>query len=238
MTIRVFIADDHQVLRDGMAALIQAQPDMTLVGGAEDGEGAVEGCRAKQPDVAVIDLSMPGIGGLAAIPLIRSHSATRILVLTMHDEPLYLRAALDAGASGYLIKRSAGRELVAAIREVHRGSGNVQVKVSEQTMRGALHTDRAETSHKAPHDSLSKREFQVLELLSLGYTNKEIAVELALATKSVDTYRQRLQDKLGLKGRALLVRYALDHGILKANSRGTNDAPPTPGVRIMPEKLG
>ena len=230
MTIRVFLADDHAVLRDGLAALVEAQADMTVVGEAADGEDAVKGCRGTTVDVAVIDLSMPGVGGLEAIGQIRAHCPrTRVLVLTMHDEPRYLRAALDAGGSGYLIKRTAGREIIAAIRDVHRGDAGLRVSVSDRTMRAAVRGRGAgpTTLDVRPAPALSQREFQVLERLAIGYTNKEIAAELGLATKSVDTYRLRVQDKLGLKGRAQLVRYALDQGILKTDSG-------VPGRKLTP----
>lgn len=212
--IRVFIADDHAILRDGLISLIRAQPDMEIVGQAGDGAAAVEGCKGEQPDVAVIDISMPEGGGVAAIEKIRSAcELTRVLVLTMHDEPRYLRAALAAGGSGYLIKRAASRDLIDAIRQVHLGNAYIRMSLSEQALCDVVRDPREHAPGTTA--TLSKRERQVLELLAYGYTNKEIAQQLDLATKSVDTYRVRLQDKLGLRGRALLVRYALDHGILK-----------------------
>jgi DNA-binding NarL/FixJ family response regulator len=220
--IRVFIADDHAIVRDGLSALIAGQFDMEIVGEAGDGLEAIAGCRKEQPDVAVVDLSMPGCSGVEAIKHIRECSPkTRVLVLTMHDEPSYLRATLAAGSAGYLVKCTASRELIDAIRHVHQGSSYIRMSLSEEALRDVVRDPRAPI--EGEQASLSQRERQVLELLAYGFTNKEIAQRLDLATKSIDTYRVRLQDKLGLKGRARLVRYALDHGILKPGQPMADD---------------
>jgi DNA-binding NarL/FixJ family response regulator len=217
VTIRVFLADDHAIVRDGLIALIDSQPDLLVVGDAGDGQEAIAGCRELAPDVAVVDLSMPGGDGIEAIRTIRECCPnTRVLALTMHDDTRYLRAVLAAGGSGYLIKRTASRDLIDAIRQIHDGSSCIRMTLSDHALMEVVSADEPEEK-EADEDKprLSTRERQVLELLAYGYTNKEIAQRLAVATKSVDTYRARLQDKLSLRGRAQLVRYALDHGILK-----------------------
>lgn len=214
--IRVFLADDHAVLRDGIHALIEAQTDMTVVGEASDGQRAIAGCRELQPDVAVLDVAMPGCGGIEATGAIRqSCAATRVLILTMHETPEILGAAVTAGASGYVAKSTAGRELVGAIRDVHQGRSPIRASFAGDSLPAPFEAGVAPAQPALESDHLSQREGEVLEGLALGYTNKEIAEQLGLAPKSVDTYRIRLQTKLGLKGRAQLVRYALDHGFLK-----------------------
>jgi DNA-binding NarL/FixJ family response regulator len=162
--------------------------------------------------VALVDISMPGSGGIKAIERIRQAvPATRVLVLTMHDVPAYLRAALAAGASGYVVKRAADSDLLAAIREVHRGRTVLDPELAACVVQGGLR--RRGTSGPSPTTPLSQREQEVLELVAQGYTNQQIADHLGLSVKTVETYRARLVEKLGLQSRAELVRYALDSGL-------------------------
>jgi DNA-binding NarL/FixJ family response regulator len=206
--IRLLLADDHAILRAGLRMLLEAQPDMEVVAEASDGEEAVRRAHATHPDVAVIDLSMPGLSGVDTLHRLRRElPATRLLVLTMHDDPGYARVTQAAGAAGHVVKDSQSAELLAAIRAVHRGRSFVRV--------GAEGTAAVETEGTGPAPALSPRERQVLDLLAHGHTNREIAARLALSVKTIETHRARLGDKLGLHKRADLVRLALDLGLLK-----------------------
>jgi two-component system response regulator NreC len=212
--IRVFIADDHAVLRAGLRMLISAQPDMEVVGEAADGEEAVRKTVETRPDVAIVDITMPGSGGIKAIERIRQESpATRVLVLTMHDVPAYLRSALAAGASGYVVKRAADAELLSAIRGVHRGRTVLDPTLAVMVVRRALGKKPKVGQPSGPASLLSPREREVLDLVAQGYTNQQMADRLGLSVKTVETYRSRLVEKLGLQSRADLVRYAVDSGL-------------------------
>ena len=211
--IRILLADDHAVLRTGLRMLISSQRDLEVVGEASDGDEAVRKATALRPDVALVDISMPGSGGIKAIERIRQAvPATRVLVLTMHDVPAYLRASLAAGASGYVVKRSADSDLLAAIRDVHRGRTVLDPSLSARATHGTLRR-RGSVDSTAPAALLSQREREVLELVAQGFTNQQIADHLGLSVKTVETYRARLVEKLGLQSRAELVRYALDSGL-------------------------
>lgn len=212
--IRVLIADDHAVLRAGLRVLIDAQPDMEVVGEAADGEEAARKAVDMRPDVALIDITMPGSGGIKAIGRIMDACPqTRVLVLTMHDVPGYLRSALAAGATGYVVKRAADSELLSAIRGVHRGRTVLDPALATAVVQGAL---GKKASPGQPANPLSPREREVLDLVAQGYTNQQVADRLGLSVKTVETYRARLVEKLGLRSRADLVRYALDSGLFGA----------------------
>lgn len=214
--IRVLIVDDHAVLRAGLRMLMGAQPDLEVVGEAADGEEAVRKIAEMQPDVAIVDITMPGEGGIKTIERIRKESPkTRVLVLTMHEVPAYLRSALAAGASGYVVKSAADYELLSAIRAVHRGRTVLDAALAATLAQGAL-GKRATSGQAESASVLSVREREVLELVAQGYTNQQIADRLGLSVKTVETYRARLVDKLGLRSRADLVRYALDSGLFGA----------------------
>jgi DNA-binding NarL/FixJ family response regulator len=170
--------------------------------------------------VALVDISMPGSGGIKAIERIREAApATRVLVLTMHDMPAYLRAALAAGASGYVVKRSADSALLAAIRDVHRGRTALDPGLAASVVQSGLR--RRGATGTSPTALLSQREREVLELVAQGYTNQQIADHLGLSVKTVETYRARLVEKLGLQSRAELVRYALDSGLFGGEAGST-----------------
>ncbi len=203
--IRVMLADDHAILRAGLRMLLDAQPDMAVVAEAGDGEEAIRRATGSRPDVAVVDLTMPGLSGVETLEgLRREVPATRLLVLTMHDDPGYARLTMAAGASGHVIKDAESGELLSAIRAVHRGRTFVQV--------GSEAAPLDPPRPAAP--ALSPRERQVLELLAHGHTNREVADRLSLSVKTVETHRARLSDKLGLHTRADLVRLAIDLGLL------------------------
>jgi two-component system response regulator NreC len=190
--------------------LIDAQPDMEVVGEAADADGADRSTVLARPDVALVDLSMPG-GGIKAIERIRARgAATRVLVLTMHDVPAYLRAAVTAGAAGYVLKSAADSDLLAAIRAVHRGHTVLEPSLAALVVHGS----GRKAAPGAGSPGLSAREREVLDLVAQGYTNQQIADRLGLSVKTVETYRARLVEKLGLRSRAELVRYAMDSGVL------------------------
>lgn len=213
-SIRVVLVDDHSVLRAGLRMLVELQPDMTVVGEAGDAERAVEQARERQPDVLVLDLAMPGGGSVEAIPRIRQLSPkTRVLVLSMHDDASYLRAVISAGGAGYVTKRAADTELLEAIRTVHAGRMYVDVSLSERPPPVPPAPIAAGRSLAV----LSEREREVLRLVARGFTNKEVAEQLSISVKSVETYRARVADKLELRSRAELVRFALEAGLLGAD---------------------
>lgn len=215
--IRVLLADDHAVLRAGLKLLVNAEPDMEVVAEAADADETLRMARESNPDVAVIDLSMPG-GGLRAVEALPSQCpATRVLVLTMHDDPAYLRSALAAGAAGYVVKKVADKELLSSVRAVHHGAtiAFLSNPIGARRGVGAAGGPEAGRTHSA---TLSPREREVLVLLARGYTNRQISSQLGVGVKSVETYRSRLLRKLGLKHRADVVRYALATGLLDPTS--------------------
>jgi two-component system response regulator NreC len=213
--IRVMIADDHAILRSGLRLLVSAQADMEVVSEALDGEQAVQAALETRPDVALMDLTMPRTGGMVALQeIVRICSETRVLVLTMHDDPAYLRSVLAAGASGYVLKRSVDAELLAAIRAVHRGGTFVDPSLANVLVQDVLAKKGAKTRSNRPVNILSDRELQVLRLVARGYSSQEIAKQILVGVKTVETYRSRLAEKLGLRTRSDVVRFAVQMGLL------------------------
>ncbi|MBI2939800.1 MAG: response regulator transcription factor [Chloroflexi bacterium] len=210
--IRVLLADDHAVLRAGLKALLNAESDLEVVGEAGDGVEAVERTAALRPDVVVMDIGMPRLNGLEATRQIHALGLpTRVLVLTMHAEEQYLLPVLRAGAAGYVLKRSADTELLEAIRSVHRGDAFLDPTAARMLVQA--YQGGAEEGE--PAAELTQREREVLKLTAAGYTNQEIAEQLVISSKTVDTYRARVMEKLKLRHRSELVRYALKHGLLE-----------------------
>lgn len=213
--IRVLIADDHAVLRSGLRLLIDGQPDMRVVAEAADGAAAVRAARDHEPDVMLLDLTMPD-GGTGAIErCLAAAPRTKVLVLTMHDDPVYARAAMASGAAGYVVKMAADTELLSAIRAVHAGRVFMDVRLSH---RRSDPEAVAPVSAALPPARLSAREREVLVLLGQGFTNREMAERINTGIKSVETYRHRLGVKLGLRRRADFVQYALHAGLLTERS--------------------
>lgn len=225
--IRIMIADDHAILRAGLRSLLSAQDDMTVVAEAVDGEEAVVKAEACKPDVLLLDITMPKKSGIEALQEIRKLSpTTRVLVLTMHDDHAYLRSVLAAGGSGYLVKRAADTELLMAIRAIHQGRSYIDVGLEDNQLQTVLVDEQKARSEAAAKslESLSDRERQVLELVALGFTHKEVGESLSLSVKTVETYRSRLSEKLGLRSRAELVRFALELGLLDTTRTQANNA--------------
>lgn len=215
--ISVLLADDHAVLRAGLRMLLDAQSDMTVVGEAADGVEVTQRVKELRPDVVVLDLSMPGPrSGTVIRQVRRACPSTRVLILTLHDDAAYVRAALFAGAAGYLVKRAADAELMSAIRAVHAGRTFVDLTRPTRSRR-PLQRDSIAGELEAPK-KLSNQERAVLRLLAQGHSNQAIADKIRLSVKTVETYRTRLSQKLGLKGRAQLYRFASESGILDAES--------------------
>jgi len=213
--IRVMIVDDHAILRAGLRMLVNAQADMEVVAEAPDGQQAAQETRETKPDVTVLDLTMPRVGGMKALQEIaRNGSGTKVLILTMHDDPAYLRSALAAGASGYLLKRAVDAELLAAIRAVHRGGIFVDPRLASVLVQDVLAKKGTKAGSTQQVNILSARELQVLKLVARGYTSAQIAKQIAVGVKTVETYRSRLTEKLGLRTRSDVIRFAVQMGLL------------------------
>ncbi|SNB61241.1 response regulator transcription factor [Thermoflexus hugenholtzii] len=213
--IRVLIADDHAVFRAGLRLLLSAQPDIEVVGEAEDGWQTLRQAEALRPDVILLDLTMPGMPGLQALALLRRQAPeARVLILTMHEDEAYLRQALAEGAAGYIIKRATDEELITAIRAVARGDLYIHPAMTRALLEDLIPAPQIPETPE-PWESLSERERQVLRMVAIGHTNQEIAERLGLSVKTVETYRARGMEKLGLRTRAQLVRYMIQKGLLK-----------------------
>lgn len=208
--IRVVVVDDHAVVRSGLKLLLAAEPDLEVVGEAGTAREAVFEVRAQKPDVLLLDVVMPGESGIEAVPkLLHESPETRVLVLSMQDDPNYVREAFAAGASGYVLKEAADAEVVDAIRQVSSGGRYVHPVLGARMV-----TADARARAAADADPLSDREREVLRLLALGHTNQEIAGQLFISVRTAETHRAHIMRKLGLETRAELVRYAIDHGQL------------------------
>lgn len=211
MSITVFLVDDHTIVRDGLRYLLEAQKNIRVVGEASDGREAIRKVRRLRPDIVIMDILMAGLNGIeAAGQICRECPATRVIMLSMQSSSESIVRALKAGASGYLLKESAGRELVNAIHEVHAGRRYLSPKVSEQVIGACL--NRAEEM-RDPLATLSRREREVLQLVVEGRTSAEIADTLFLSVKTVETYRSRLMQKLGIRDIPALIKFAIQHGL-------------------------
>ena len=211
---RVLLVDDHAMLRAGIRLLIAGQHDMTVVGEAGTLREAIEAAEKLLPEVIVLDLSMPGGSGVAGVQRMRAVAPeARILVLTMHDDPAYVRSAMAMGASGYVVKSAADTELLTAIRAVARGRVFVDIQ-SEGPLESVFGAGAGKDDKPAPISTLSEREREVLTEVAKGYTNQQIADRIGLSVKTVESYRARSMQKLGLKDRADLMRLAVDAGLI------------------------
>lgn len=214
--LRILLADDHVVLRAGLKLLLNAEADIEVVGEASDGEEAIAQVNVLIPDLLLLDLSMPKLNGVDCIEeLMKLHPDLKILVLTMHDDEEYLRAVLRVGAKGYVLKKAADVELLSAIRTVARGEMFIYPSMAAQLVYRQLVSPVDMETKDKNIKHLSDREGEVLRFLALGHTNHEIADILHVSVKTVETYKSRLMEKLEMRKRADLVRYALDHGIIE-----------------------
>jgi two-component system, NarL family, response regulator NreC len=209
--IRIVVVDDHAVVRSGLRLLLGAEEDMEVVGDAGNVRDAVFEVRAAKPDVVLLDVTMPGESGIDGLPkLLREAPEARVLMLSMQDDPSYVREAFAAGARGYVLKEAIDAEVVAAVREVAAGNRYVHPAL------GARMVAADAAAHAAiAADPLSDREREVLRLLALGYTNQEIAKQLYISVRTAETHRAHIMRKLQLSTRAELVRYAIEHGQLE-----------------------
>ena len=211
--IRVLIVDDHAVVRSGIRLLLAQEDDIEPVGEAGTGREAVFEARTLKPDVILMDVVMPDQTGLEVLPtLLREQPRVKVLVLSMQDDPRYVREAFSAGASGYVLKEAADTEVVDAVREVAKGGRYVNPELGAR-----LFAADAEAQRQAEVDPLSDREREVLRLLALGHTNTEIAKELFISVRTAETHRAHIMQKLRLTRRAELVRYAMSHGLLETS---------------------
>jgi two-component system, NarL family, response regulator NreC len=209
--IRVLIVDDHAVVRSGLRHVLDAEEGIEVVGEAGDAQHAVFETRAKKPDVVLMDVVMPGKSGIEAIPdVLKDAPEAKVLVLSMQDDPRYVREAFAAGAAGYILKEAADTDVVAAVREVASGGRYVHPSLGARMVAA----DAAERK-RAEDDPLSDRERDVLRLLALGHTNQEISGKLYISVRTAETHRAHIMQKLRLSTRAELVRYALAHGLLE-----------------------
>ena len=214
MKIRVLVADDHAIIREGLRVMLGNQPDMEVVGVAANGREAIRLVDKHEPDVAVMDISMPELNGIEAIQqMLPRHPHMQVVVLSIHETKPYVYRALKVGAKGYLIKETAGLEVVDAVRAVDRGERYLSQRIAD------LLTDvsfrNSETSiGVSPLETLSSREREILQLVAEGETSQEVAERLSISPKTVDTYRSRLMHKIGVEDVAGLVKFAIQHGVI------------------------
>jgi two-component system response regulator NreC len=213
MVTRILIADDHGVLRAGLRALLKAEPNLEVVGEAADGAEALRLASAVQPDIVLMDISMPDGGGIEATRRLRELlPEVRVLILTVHDDKSMVQEAIQAGAAGYILKRAAESELVNAIQAVSRGDMYVHLPMTRALQAAAI---AMPASDRVAAETLTPREIEVLRLIARGHTNRQIANLLNLSVRTVESHRANLMDKLDLHSRVELVRYAAQHGLLE-----------------------
>jgi len=212
--IRILLADDHTILRNGIRALLEDEPDLVVVGEAEDGRAAVAQACQLEPDVAVVDIAMPLLNGLEVTRQIK-HQCPRVkvLILTMHDNEEYIRQVLEAGAMGYILKDAAAKELISAIRSVQRGEAVLSPAITRLVIEDYLRWGGIRPV--VTEDNLSAREREILQLIAEGYTNKQIAEILTISVKTVQAHRMNLMQKLNLHDRGELIKYAIQKKIIE-----------------------
>lgn len=211
MGAKILIVDDHGVLRAGLRALLDGESNMVVVGDTADGEEAIHQAIELNPDVILMDINMPGLDGLEVTQKILARlPATRVLLLTVHEDSSLMRKALDVGAAGYILKRAVESELINAIHAVARGD----IYVDPAMTRALLQKSSSKPSNQGYLEPLSPREAEVLKLIARGYTNRQIAERLTISVRTVESHRANLMDKLDLHSRVELVRYAREHGML------------------------
>jgi DNA-binding NarL/FixJ family response regulator len=214
MNIRVLVVDDHAIIREGLRVMLGNQPDIEVVGLAANGREAIQFVDEHEPDIAVIDISMPELNGIEAIlQMLPRHPHMQVVVLSIHETKPYVHRALKAGARGYLIKETAGLEVVDAVRAVRRGERYLSQRIADLLMTGSFQKLEASTEGGLL-EALSPREREILQLVAEGNTSQEIAELLFISPKSVDTYRSRLMHKIRVADMAGLVKFAIQHGVI------------------------
>jgi two-component system response regulator NreC len=215
MTIHILLADDHTILRAGLKMMLNAQPDMEVIGEAHDGRQAIAEVQRLQPDIVLMDITMPDMNGIEATRQIKKlQPETKVLMLTMHENDEYVFQALRAGASGYMLKEAADTELISALHVVQ--SGQFYLSPAAQSVMVGDYLQRVRTGEeKDSYSNLTEREREILKLVAEGYTNNQIAERLVISPKTVDTHRTHIMDKLNLHSRAELVKYAIRRGLLE-----------------------
>lgn len=210
--IRILLADDHQILREGLKYILEAQPDMIVAGEVADGRQAVRETERINPDVVLMDIAMPELNGIEATLQIRQNCpSTRVIILSMHSSPEHIFRSLKAGANGYLLKEAAGKEVVSAVRSVYEGRRYLSQRIDEIVIENYLLKSQG-TKARSPLEKLTSREREILQLVVEGRTSLEISKVLALSPKTVETYRSRLMEKLGLHDIPSLVKFAISQG--------------------------
>lgn len=213
-TIKILLVDDHTIVRQGIRALLESVPEIEVIGEAENGKTAVEMAESLRPDIMIIDISLPLLNGLEVTRRVRrSVPECKILVLTMHENEMYVSQILRTGASGYLVKKTAVSELILAIKAVHQGKAYFSPSISKMVLNDYLRKDTVGDTGTA--EVLSNREREILQLLAEGYSNKEIAVILGLSVKTVSNHRNRIMSKLDIHDITSLVKYALKRGLIE-----------------------
>jgi DNA-binding NarL/FixJ family response regulator len=212
--LRVLLADDHAMIRDGVKALINGETDMEVVGEASDGREAWHKVKSLQPDILILDITMPDLNGVQATERIkRDAPKVKVLILTAHEDKGFLQQVLQAGASGYMLKRAASAELIRAIRFVAAGGVYIDPEIASKIV--TSYVGRQSSRESVQRGDLSEREEEVLRLVAWGHSNKEIAVRLSISVKTVEGHKSKIMEKLGLKNRVEVVRYALHRGWLQ-----------------------
>lgn len=218
MYINVFLADDHALIREGLRAVLEAQGDIKILGTADNGRDAVRQARQLGPDIAIMDISMPELNGIeATAQMHEACPATRVIILSMHHTSEHIFQALKAGAYGYLLKESAGQEIVKAVRRVYSGQRYFSQRI-EQTIIDTYSKRHEPVSSESPLDKLSPREREILQLVVEGKSSAEISRIIFISPKTVETYRSRLMKKLGVNDIPSLVKFAIQHGVTSLDS--------------------
>ena len=214
----MLIADDHAIVREGIRMILATNDDIEVVGEAADGRETIDQVNKMNPDVVLMDIAMPGLGGLeATLEIVKTNPGSKVLVLTQYDDSEYIYRFLKAGAAGYVLKKAVGSDLVSAVRALAQGKSFVDPAIADKVIKGYLEHPEA-TGDETLYDRLSDREKTVFKLIAEGYTSRQIADTLYLSIKTVMTHRANIMEKLGLHNRAELIKYAIRRGLIQADS--------------------